>query len=75
MQEDVWGRQEAVVRMEAVRIPSVALRDKKRAPTSLTTAFAEPAFAASVPGDPEGTDYTITDSSCPEGRYQLVSRG
>lgn len=44
MQEDVWGRQEAVVRMEAVRIPSVALHDKKRAPTSLTTAFAEPAF-------------------------------
>lgn len=32
-------------------------------------------LAASVPGDPEGTDYTITDSSCPEGRYQLVSRG
>lgn len=44
MQEDVWGRQEAVVRIGAVRLLSVALHDKKRAPNPLTMAFAEPAF-------------------------------
>lgn len=47
MQEDMRGRYKVVVRMEAVRLLSVALREKKRAPTSLTVVFADakgPAF-------------------------------